>query len=510
MLDMGNCGKHTTHRPSQTGIASAKSRACAVALALALCCSTAAPLSPLLAHAEDDVPTTSDLPGDAQGSELPANPDAELNEGSESGTDSNSSQNPHADDPTNPSVEDPSGDNPSEIEEQVPSSEPGQETAAPDPQAEAATPATEAPSTSGTAQKQPKAPRAKTQSKLEGKMSKAQQAAELRAQAEAIVAQMNMMAAEIDACQAEYDEAENALEQAKAAGKESRKQLKAAKKKLNKLRGSLSEYVVEMYKRGGVTPYLDALVRSTSYKEFLTAWYMLDEVSLYGKEELHAHVEAAEAAETEAKEHEDQVGKAEKAVREARSKLNRTKLMYLSLAPHVARLNMEAAELEGNKTAAATAKTDFEAARATLDEAIASGLKIDGKLEGQGFFTHPCPGATYSSGFGYRTFDHSYHLGLDMAIGEGTPYYAADDGIVTDATNDGGYNGGAGNWIVIEHSNGVVTKYMHSLSTFVTPGERVVRGQAIGLVGNTGNSFGAHLHFQVEVGGTAVDPAIYL
>ena len=76
--------------------------------------------------------------------------------------------------------------------------------------------------------------------------------------------------------------------------------------------------------------------------------------------------------------------------------------------------------------------------------------------------------------------------------------------------NGGGYNGGAGNWVVIDHGNGIVTKYMHSLVTLVEPGDIVVRGQNIGLVGNTGNSFGAHLHFQVEVGGTAVNPLEYL
>ena len=78
------------------------------------------------------------------------------------------------------------------------------------------------------------------------------------------------------------------------------------------------------------------------------------------------------------------------------------------------------------------------------------------------------------------------------------------------ATNDGGYNGGAGNWVVIAHGNGIVTKYMHSSATFVSPGDQVQRGQNIGLVGNTGASFGAHLHFQVEVDGVAVNPLNYI
>lgn len=129
---------------------------------------------------------------------------------------------------------------------------------------------------------------------------------------------------------------------------------------------------------------------------------------------------------------------------------------------------------------------------------------------GSGYFTNPCPAASSSSGFGYRSFDNSFHKGLDMAAPEGTPYYAADSGTVMYATNGGGYNGGAGNWIVISHGNGIVTKYMHSQVTFVNPGDYVTRGQNIGLVGNTGQSFGAHLHFQVEVDGVAVNPLNYI
>ena len=109
-----------------------------------------------------------------------------------------------------------------------------------------------------------------------------------------------------------------------------------------------------------------------------------------------------------------------------------------------------------------------------------------------------------SSGFGPRSLDN--HKGIDMAAPEGTPYYAAESGTVLYATNGGGYNGGAGNWVVIDHGNGLVTKYMHSQVTFVTPGQHVNKGDHIGNVGNTGQSFGAHLHFQVEKNGVAVDP----
>lgn len=123
-------------------------------------------------------------------------------------------------------------------------------------------------------------------------------------------------------------------------------------------------------------------------------------------------------------------------------------------------------------------------------------------VSGSGQFTNPCPGAVISSTFGYRDFDGAFHKGLDLAAGEGTPTYAAADGTVVIA----GWSDSAGNWVVINHGNGLTTKYMHHSALCVTAGQTVVKGQQIGYVGNTGNSFGAHLHFQVESGGVAVDP----
>lgn len=129
---------------------------------------------------------------------------------------------------------------------------------------------------------------------------------------------------------------------------------------------------------------------------------------------------------------------------------------------------------------------------------------------GDGVFAHPCPGSTVTSPFGEPRGGGETHNGLDLAAPTGTPTYAAADGTVLYATNDGGYNGGAGNWVVIDHGNELVSKYMHHSSVFVSPGQSVTKGQQIGAVGNTGFSTGPHLHFQVELNGTPVDPMIYL
>ncbi len=129
-------------------------------------------------------------------------------------------------------------------------------------------------------------------------------------------------------------------------------------------------------------------------------------------------------------------------------------------------------------------------------------------VSGSGYFTHPCPGMTYqSSYFGeVRSFDSRPHKGNDYAAPTGTPTYAAAAGTVITA----GWSNSAGNWVVISHGNGLVTKYMHHSSICVSAGQRIAKGQQIGYVGSTGYSTGAHLHFQVELNGRPVNPNNYM
>lgn len=132
-------------------------------------------------------------------------------------------------------------------------------------------------------------------------------------------------------------------------------------------------------------------------------------------------------------------------------------------------------------------------------------------VNGSGYFTHPCPGMSYqSSYFGevrYGIGDTRPHSGHDYAAAEGTPIYAAAAGKVITA----GYSYSAGYWVVINHGNGLTTKYMHMYEMpYVSAGDTVVKGQHIGGVGTTGQSTGNHLHFQVEENGIPVNPDKYL
>ena len=108
------------------------------------------------------------------------------------------------------------------------------------------------------------------------------------------------------------------------------------------------------------------------------------------------------------------------------------------------------------------------------------------------------------SGFGMRW--GRMHEGIDIAVGYGTPIHAAASGTVIFS----GWMGGYGNFVIIDHGGGMATAYGHQSSIAVGGGQTVSQGQVIGYVGCTGHCFGPHLHFEVRINGSAVDPLGYL
>ncbi len=116
-----------------------------------------------------------------------------------------------------------------------------------------------------------------------------------------------------------------------------------------------------------------------------------------------------------------------------------------------------------------------------------SGARISGYT---GWRVHPV--------YGYR----SCHTGIDLAAPSGTPIKASEDGIVATVGNGGPY----GRYTLISHGDGLTTFYAHQSSQKVREGERVTRGETIGLVGSTGWSTGAHLHYEVRKNGTPYNP----
>lgn len=110
----------------------------------------------------------------------------------------------------------------------------------------------------------------------------------------------------------------------------------------------------------------------------------------------------------------------------------------------------------------------------------------------------------FTSGYGMRW--GRMHYGTDFAGPVGTPIYATADGVITHA----GWSSGYGRLVKIQHEFGIETRYGHLNAIRVQEGQRVSRGDRIGDMGNSGRSTGPHLHYEVRVGGEAINPMIYI
>ncbi len=134
--------------------------------------------------------------------------------------------------------------------------------------------------------------------------------------------------------------------------------------------------------------------------------------------------------------------------------------------------------------------------------ALPDDITEDKEAEPDGFIK-PTDGVL-TSAFGMR--DGRNHNGIDIGAERGVDIYAVQDGKVVLAEVVSGY----GNYIIIEHKNGIETAYAHCDSILVSAGEEVKAGQLIAYVGSTGNSTGPHLHFEVKADGRFCDPLDYV
>jgi murein DD-endopeptidase MepM/ murein hydrolase activator NlpD len=165
-------------------------------------------------------------------------------------------------------------------------------------------------------------------------------------------------------------------------------------------------------------------------------------------------------------------------------------------------------KLRGERHEAEEDVEKLEEASAELAARIRSAQGTGSASSGSGAapasgFVWPVDGPITSS-FGLRW--GRLHAGIDIGVGFGTPIRAAAAGTVIHA----GWLGGYGNLVVVDHGGGLSTAYGHQQQIYVSSGQQVGQGTVLGEVGSTGNSTGPHLHFEVRVNGSAVDPLGYL
>ena len=285
---------------------------------------------------------------------------------------------------------------------------------------------------------------------------------------------------------------------------------------------SMKQRIKFMYENGN-TNYIELFLESKTISDFLVKAEYIMQLSKYDRDKLREYqriIKQVEEKEVQLEAEYDQIAELRSALDEQRQE---TETLLANKATELATMEEELAEVkeqikkaeeeERRRKEAEEAKRreEEEKKKQEANKPPSSNSTKPPVVSGNGYFTHPCPGMRYqSSYFGeirYSIGDPNPHKGHDYAANEGTPIYAAAAGKVLIA----GYSSSAGYWVVIDHGNGLTSKYMHMFeSPYVRAGQTVVKGQHIGGVGTTGMSTGNHLHFQVEEWGVAVNPSKYL
>lgn len=336
---------------------------------------------------------------------------------------------------------------------------------------------------------------------------------ELEEQKDAAESEKSELSQKLDEIISEMEKTKAQLEEKEAQIEAAEAELVQAKIDENEQYESMKVRIRFMYE-GGNSQLMELLLTSENMGEFLNKAEYISRISEYDRNELIKYQDTVK-----------QVEEKETKLQSEYNDLNTLQTQLVDQQTNVEALLAENAEklsdietqIEENKATLEDLKEKAAEAERLRQEQlnqqnqsnnIFTESNSENVVSGNGYFTHPCPGMTYqSSYFGeIRPYEVGGHKGHDYAAPTGTPTYAAAAGTVIIA----GYSASAGNWVVINHGNGLTTKYMHHSALCVTAGQYVEKGQQIGYVGNTGQSTGPHLHFQVEENGVAVNPDKYL
>ena len=339
---------------------------------------------------------------------------------------------------------------------------------------------------------------------------------------DALVAKKNDLAAYVSELDKNLEGIQKKIDELNALIAEKEEEIKEETKNLEEARETeaaqyeaMKKRIQFMYERGDTllmelffsSASLGDMLNKADYIEALSAYdrKMLDhyvEVTAYVeacKEALEAEEEVLEQAKTQVQEEEAAVSELiEEKGREMaayQSDINNQEAVIREYEAQIAEQNAIISQLE-----AAVA-----AERKRLEEEQ-NRIKYDG-----GVFAFPAPSMTrISEEYGNRihpiTGKPQFHNGIDIAAPGGSPILAAYDGEVVAAA----YSNTMGNYIMINHGDGIFTIYMHASALYVSQGAKVSRGQKIAAVGTTGRSTGNHLHFSVRKDGSYVSPWNYL
>lgn len=356
--------------------------------------------------------------------------------------------------------------------------------------------------------------------------AKAAQVQRIQGLINALEAEVAATQAEAEAKGAEYQIAQEKFDKADIQYQTLTAQAEESKKKAEDAKILAGRLAAQLYRTGGNDLSISLLMQSqgsstekllsrlgnmSKLAERTNAIYAEAKTAQQEAESLAKQAEIARVAREELRVQAEQAMQAAIAANEAAmAKLAESQEQSIVLEAQLAALKDTTAQtVAGYEAGVAERKRLEEEARRQAAAAAAAAAAARGVSISDAGWTHPAPAGYVSSNFGWRSFGGGdYHLGTDIAARCGTGIYAATSGRVTYS----GWLGSYGNLVMLDHGGGVSTRYAHieNGGLMVNVGDWITVGQQVARMGTTGNSTGCHLHFEVRVNGSAVDPRPYL
>ena len=352
---------------------------------------------------------------------------------------------------------------------------------------------------------------------------------EVNSQKEESQDKVNNLSSQIDSYESKINSLKSEIETKTNEVNELQKKLDELEAEREKNQSLLDERLVTLYESGEVS-YLDMLLSSTDLTDFISSYYMIETLTAADKELIqNLENDKKEIADTQEKVN-NSLGEIEKnktelesvqqelskAKNEEQTKVDKLTEQSHDLENDVEEYEKKMKELDAKEKAQEAAlQKKYEEAKKKAEQGNSSGSNSNsgsssgGSVSSKGFI-RPVKTGKITAGMYYSS--GKYHGAVDFGVSVGTPVYAAADGIVVTSTW-GGFDS-YGYYIKIKHYNGLYTLYAHGSSLVAKVGQEVKQGQLIMYSGNTGNSTGPHLHFEVRVapGGynNRVNPLNYL
>lgn len=313
----------------------------------------------------------------------------------------------------------------------------------------------------------------------------------------------------------QISDVENEIDDLKSQVKDLQAQIKVTEKSIeqkeeeyNKQKELLDARVIALYKNGE-NSYLEIFLSSSSLKDFLSKYYYAEALMNADKEFMQKVTDEKKEIEATKAELEKNKSALDDALSQQRIKQNSLERLKNEKQTYVAQLTAEEKENQQE-----IEKFEEELKRIAEEEAKKNTTNISQKPSASGYI-FPVQGLSKSN-INNKTYpSYKGHTGVDVNIGvSGKSVVAVKDGtvVISEARISNGKYYSYGEYIVISHGDGTMTLYAHMLanSRKVKVRDKVKQGQVIGTVGSTGNSTGTHLHFEVRVGGSPVNPLPYL